>query len=588
MVQIELSIAETNKLRAQLGLPLIPDGNETPENLKNPKNTFSARNANTLRKSLGLRRVETDFGEERAENEAKAEKSEEKQGKIAFSEPKNSDMFYTDVDSTDSWLSNLGKPKAHTNTKTEARMPPEESFEPEIRLAHDSATVLGLRDGDVLTLEDRGVVDDEEDVLANDELAKVEKDKLNKLEKKREDAIKYGARRGSEEAPAPAKSSVSLRGNMIVMEPENLDDLENSENANSAKKLLILLDFDDLDRPRPPVVMKKKAKSKKSNKRQREVEIEISEPMVTQVFEPEEESDDELESMLARSRSQKQQRRKLMSAEEIANEILMHLKEDMKLEISGGILYDDTKDFLDSLQVGRREEKKTGNGKGEEENTENSGTELKQKVLNGSDDVGEKIHQESPDDAFEKPQREEAEETEEQDAAPKFSSLLDTLKYLRQSNQVSEESQAEKLHRRMQRDAELNRIKISIEERVVKEELAKDHNYMALAPEEQEKAFDRVLNERLVSQGIITQINPGKYSRYNNNSNSNSKNSSRNQNDTLAGYDPKVSLRYTDKSGQVLDTKQAWKELLHKYHGLEPKNKKRKAGQVQLKKNVIH
>lgn len=69
--------------------------------------------------------------------------------------------------------------------------------------------------------------------------------------------------------------------------------------------------------------------------------------------------------------------------------------------------------------------------------------------------------------------------------------------------------------------------------------------------------------------------------------NINTVSSSDNNDDKYATYDPKVELNYKDDEGKALDTKQAYKHLSHKYHGMTTsqrlaKSKKKKREKAKL------
>lgn len=567
--EIELSIAETNKLRAQLGLPLIPDPDVQAERSTTSARKLNESSANKLRKSLGLRqREEVEIEENDSKEESEVKKKLEKTKEKAPAKPQI-DFLYDEIESTDDWLANLGKKKAETAqvTKNQHKKSDEQTFQ----LAHNASLVGELKDGDVLTLEDADVVgEDEEDILANDTLTKLSKVEKNKMEREKQALLEYGLRPNFEDEPKTQTSSVRVEGRQIVVENKPVDNEEASQ-STKAMGSKVSFDFDELDEPRAPVTMKKAKKSKKSSKkrlRDDEDEIAITGSMVTTLIDADVEEDDELELMLAKSRQKKQKQRKHMSAEEIANEVTLHARADAVSVVGDGFVYDDTKDFLDSISVVKPAESVTENGKLDE--TIHTEQKLEEKsVPIAENDNAEAVLREG---SLEQPDQPEG-----QSSGPQFSSLLDTLKYIRlQSDpEALQASQAEKLNRQAYQQAELNRIKISIEERLLKEELEKDHSYNSLDKEEQEKLFDRLLNDRLVAKGIIAELTSGKYSRYSK------------KPDSLFSYNPQVKLQYTDNAGQVLNTKQAWKHLLHKYHGLQPKDKKKKPVAKETRENII-
>lgn len=575
--EIELSIAETNKLRAQLELPLIPDPSDTPNPPKETASTsFSTDSANRLRASLGLRPVrktEQDVLREKGTIE-KSSRAAKQTTQLA------DDLFYNEVDLTETWLQNIGKKKRNESGKTEKFALGDDTADTEadLRVAHGADAVDALKEGDVLTLEDGDIKDDETDgVLANDQLKRQNKQKHDDLERKKQALLEYGLRPdfGVDTENEP-EGEMKMVGNTIV--GTKLTDKDPKPEIRGNLQT-VSFDFDDLDEPKAHIPMKKlKKKTKKSNKRARQDEesIDFTGPMTTATLAVEDDEADDLELILATSRAAKQKRRKILTAEEIATEVKMHLRVDAVTSLTEGFVYDDTKDFLDTLTRRATDQGTQADGKASASEEEATHDQEQPQENAKSNEVAERSEVAESSEATETSEAPETETKEEDRSAPQFNTLLDTLKYLRQQDTQAEsqDSQREKALRQAYRDAELSRIKISIEERIVREELAKDHSYTSLPADEKEKLFDRVLNDRLVAKGIVAEVAKGKYSRYN-------------SKDALSSYNPKVSLKYTDSSGQVLDTKQAWKHLLHKYHGLEPKHKKRKLVRGDSNESVI-
>lgn len=582
MVQeIELSIAETNKLRAQLGLLLIPDPQESKR--EEVADTLSTEGANRLRMSLGLRprqEEKEEIGIVGGNQTIKTVKNTERKKPAEKKSAKQNMLFYNDIESTESWLENIGKKKSGAKKEESSRT---EDLDTEFTLAHGDL-VSELRDGEVLTLEDGGILDeDQDDILVNEKMKKLAKEERDMAERKKQALLEYGLRERFEDDVVKDNLKVTIKGSQIhVLDKQEEGDDEKSKGVTK----VIFDDLDEeLDQPKAPVKMKKIKKSKKpSKKRAREEHsVEDTGPMFTVALDEEEEEEDhELELMLTSARKNKQKQRKMMTAEEIANEVRLHLRADAMFEIRDGFVYDDTKDFFDSLRP-EKEEDVADSGKEEEVDFKKEAADSTMEVADSIEELEKRNGIENGSAKSEETpiaQRSNSEASEDtsgdsvENSGPKFTTLLDTLKYLRQNGQV-EENQHDKVNRRAQKEAELTRIKISIEERIVREELLMDHNYIGASNDEKEKIFDRVLNDRLVAKGIVQAVSRGKYSRY-----SSSK-------DSLSSYNPQVRLRYTDRSGQELDTKQAWKELLHKYHGLEPKHKKQKGKSQDPKETVI-
>lgn len=586
MVQeIEISIAETNKLRSQLGLPLIPDP-EVSIAEKVAEASLTNDGANRLRMSLGLRPKQEEDGIMTRQLEDKRNKNQEKRKIGEKKAAKQDKLFYNDIESTESWLENIGKKKREVKEPTNSSI--DDDLNAEFTLAH-ADKVSELQEGEVLTLEDGGILEeDEDDILVSEKMKKLAKEEKDKLERTKQALLEYGLRERIEEEELKDERKVTIKGNQIfILKNVKDDDVEKIKGIT----ISTFDDLDDVDKRNAPVKMKKIKKIKKqSKKRTREIEFEEPGLMYTVSLDNDEEDDNELELVLATSRKKKQKQRKMLTAEEIAHEVKLHLRADAMSEIGDGFVYDDTRDFLDSIQPqrddsGRQKTEVVAASKKEEFAADSKNEQIvtdakKVKMVAGSKEDEERNstvegYVETVEE-FKNNNSESLEDASENildKSGPKFNTLLDTLKYLRQNGQPGQ-NQHDSANRQAQKEAELTRIKISIEERIVREELLKDHTYIGAPNEEKEKIYERVLNDRLVAKGIITEVSSGKYSRYS-------------TKDSLPSYNPQVRLRYTDSTGQELNTKQAWKELLHKYHGLEPKHKKRKGKSQEPKETVI-
>lgn len=564
--EIELSIAETNKLRAQIGLPLIPDPAEQKKDTSSgDASSLTVDETNQLRLSLGLPPL--DYAPQRESNAKKEVPLRDVKGRTREKSQKPpAKLFYDDVD-TESWLDNLS---AQTKTQeSEKAIDIVESEDEETKVGHDRRTLALLKEGDTLTLRDSGILDGEGDTLENDTLLKEAKQKKDRKEREKQDLLQFGLKprydSGAEDSEEEPQEDAKLTGSDIILRAETAAPVPEAEKTGT--KVQILLFDDDAPQPKPAVTMKKLKKTKRtSKKRQRETdeldEIKVDSPMVTVAADIEQEEDD-IESVLASARNKKLKARKPMTAEEIANEVRRHNRIDKVNEIQEGFVYDDTKDFLDSLAP--REELKPKPQRQVTIDTELSEmrpeTAQSDEISNGKKN-SEEMNQEK-DQNVEEDQN--VEDDSGADQTSKFSSLLSTLKYLREQNDgtLAAQREAERIKQERAKEAELERIQISIEGRLVKEELLKDNNYAKLTEEEQTRIYDRMLNDRLVSKGIVNDsVGQGRYSRYTA------------PKDKLENYNPEVKIRYKDARGNELDKKQAWKELLHKYHGLAPKHRK--------------
>lgn len=580
--EIELSIAETNKLRAQLGLPLIPVSEGKEE--KSPERDSSEltiEQTNKLRASLGLRQLE-----DAPPKRKNATPSNAKSAANRVSASQVLADLYKEVD-TDAWLEGLGKGKK--STKEPETILAQDDDEPQVEVAHDAQVLAEVADGDVFTLEDLDLLGEGNDVLSNEKLAKVSKQKQDETERKKIDRLRFGAKVSFElDDDMESSGPVVIRGTSIDIS-EKPDSPPMPIHSVSGP----LFQDEPAEDKTGPVKMKKlKMKKPKQKRKAINDSIKVTEPMVTQtLLEEEPEDAEELEAILSASRDKKVKRRKLMSAEEIAHEVSLHLRLDTVDKIDG-IVYDSTKDFLDTLLAEKeaREEKENGKefeeevekveGKEEVENENHQLTNFPHELVSDVEKINEAEVEKLADNELGQKESDDV-RSETKTQAP-LNSLLATLQYLRKSNIVpdtnEEQKQAEKKLREARKEAQLMKLQISIEERTLREELEKDSGYKGLPAKEKENTFDRILNQRLIEKGLVSDVNPhSKYSRY------------EKKPDRLSDYRPQVKLSYKDEKGNLLDRKQAWKQLLHKYHGLAPKHKKESPkAKSELEPREIH
>ncbi|PVH16621.1 uncharacterized protein CXQ87_004916 [Candidozyma duobushaemuli] len=550
--EISLSIEETNRLRAQIGLPLLPvEKQENPKKTVSGKDELSIEETNKLRASLGLKPIVVEEPSKEPIPEKSALMPKQTTSNDQYKVDTSSKLFYNDAGSD--WLENVGKGK-----KAEKAAETEVSKESErIAVAHTASALSDVKDGEVFTLEDQNVLDGEEERMVNEEIAKAEKLRKTEAEKRKIATLKFGVR-FEEDEEDEADELAQVSGTTILLPQKQ--NVEPSVKTGTTKMEAL---FDDIDEPKPAAVKFKKKSKKKSSSKKRELdndeELETLQPMVTEELKFEaEDGDDEIQSVLAKNREKQQKKRKLLTPEQLAQEIQSHQRIDLT-EKTGGVVFDGTSDFLSSIGQAVEEDGV------EEDVKEEVEKEIEEQVIETQEEIV--------------PRSEEKTGPEEQEAPskPKFGSMAATLSYLRGNNMVSAESAMEKGARKQQeqriKEAELQRIAISIEERSVKSELESDSSYKRLSKEEQDSTLDRILNERLVAKGLV-EVPKGRYSSYNS--------------DRLSSYNPQVNLKYKDQDGNELDSKQAFKQLSHKYHGTAPKHKKKKMGNKSEMEHVIN
>lgn len=557
--EIELSVEETNKLRAQIGLPLLPV--EKPPLLGKPalssKQELSIEETNKLRASLGLRPIVVEETSKEVKEDVKKVKEPSKPTLKEYSVDTSGKLFYNDAGSD--WLDKVGKAKKEK--REEAVAAEEDASVNGLSVGHSAQALAEVQEGDIFTLEDQNVLNEEDNErIVNEKLSKSEKLRHEEAEKRKLATLKFGIRFEEDEEEEPAEFAQVSGSTILLDQTKKVEEVPKSGTTKAAAL------FDDLDEPKPAAAkFKKKSKKSKRLSKKRELandeELEVHQPMVTESlkFDEEEDGDDGIQQVLAKNREKQQKKRKLLTPEQLAQEIQLHQRIDMR-EKTGGIVFDDTSEFLNS--IGQKEEKEEKALASEEE---------KEDAVEAADGepAEEKLEETKPDEVDQK------ESTSS--STPKFGSMAATLSYLRGNNMVDSELIKQKEARKQQeqrvKEAELLRISISIEERTVKQELALDQSYTRLSKEEQDATFDRILNERLVSKGLV-ELPKDRYA-------------SRKPQDRLSTYNPDVQLRYKDEQGNELDQKQAFKQLSHKYHGTAPKHKKKKVGHKSEAEHVV-
>lgn len=550
--EILLSIEETNRLRAQIGLPLLPVEKEKNSKQRvSGKDELSIEETNKLRASLGLKPIVVEEPSNELKPEERVDLPKKPTSNDQFKVDTDLKLFYNDAGSD--WLENIGKGKKAEKTAEKENIEQSEG----IAVGHAALALSDVKDGDVFTLEDQNVLDDEEERMVNEKIAKTEKLRKTEAEKRKIATLKFGVR-FEEDEEDEADELAQVSGSTILLPQKQ--DVEPPVKSGTTKMGAL---FDDIDEPKPAAVKFKKKSKKKSLSKKRELdndeELETHKPMVTEELKFEaEDGDDEIQSVLAKNREKQQKKRKLLTPEQLAQEIQLHQRIDLT-EKTGGMVFDGTSDFLSSIgQAIEEEDIKDDVKKEAEKDVEEKVTETQEVAAPLLDEKAEPEEQEAP-------------------SKPKFGSMAATLSYLRGNNMVSAELAREKEARKQQeqriKEAELQRIAISIEERSVKQELELDLSYKRLSKEEQDSTLDKILNERLVAKGLV-EVPKGRYSNY--------------SSDRLTSYNPQVNLKYKDQDGNELDLKQAFKQLSHKYHGTAPKHKKKKMGNKSEVEHVIN
>lgn len=612
---ISLSIEETNKLRQKIGLPLLPTTTTTTTNISSDSTEYKNYE---------------DYERERLQN-LKNNQLIERINIAKFNSNKR--KFLTnetiidnaeDLD-TDDWLNNLGEStessKPHKKQKTTIVKSNQNDTGPTTTIiGHTTKELQSLGNNEILTLKDTDLInDDDEDgtgsILMNQDLSNKAKLKRNLAERKEAENIKFNGRhyrRNNKEEEEEEEEEFNdidglLTNDKVIMSGSTIDLSSNTAKLppppNDKKKNMLAITnlFEDLDnvtlsnnnniKSNVPIKMKKIKKKKDNNKKKSnklkllDDTIKPVELLVETNIGNDDDDIDDIENQLSNSisnlRTKKLQTRLEFTPEQLAEEISANKRweferkleqENLKNNNNNNNVYNDTIGFLNNLETNILSES------GEVEVTANINEE------SADDDDEDDVKQQEVESKQTNPGVYSiVEEKQKEDEAPKFSGgLAETLKFLKSRNILDPESitttneelrQQELAREEAIKKSELLKMKISIEERILKEELSKDKSYIRMPKIERSGYFEKLLDTRLKQKGIIIDNNTGTTTK--------KTNLGMVQNN-LKIYNPKVELTYKDELGNVLNTKQAYKQLSHKYHGTGlDKNKKK---QEQLKK----
>lgn len=503
VMEISLSLEETNKLRRQLGLREIPQ-DDAPSPLQgSTKDSLLIAETNKLRASAGLKPIpETDSKE-----------------KVAASTERASETRGTGLEGSGRRL--LEKLKSRRNM-THLENEPHDNHE--IVNTDDWLNSLGKQ------------AEDTEGYLVQNT---VPKDKtIDKSEAARNLST------------PKLDSKLSLNSQNHEEESSELPKASKEPGEEALKKRLAILLFDEDEIQPEKVKMKKiKKKSLKSRKREQAMDPFEVKPVSLEHFE-DDDNEFELQSMINQNRRMKHQQRKKLTSEELAKEISQLELWDSKDALdrtaaataASGLVFDDTSDFLSSLSTVKTE----ANSEMTETNSERPESETKQEP-----EANEQL------ESHTKPS-----ELNEEGTRPRFNAgIAATLNYLKLQSVLETGTKQTLQEAREQREAakraEMTKLNIEIESRLVREELEADGSYKSLPKEEKETIFERYLDERLREKGLLQATEPKQKRKYELYSSNNK-------------YRPQVQLVYKDKDGHELLQKEAFKHLSHQFHGAKP------------------
>lgn len=558
-----LSLVETNKLREQLGLKPIPVSGIERKKKEKDENTGIdiAPAAKDVRNESNDEKVDATHSLKRVEEDA--ENSQD-----AFEEIKASEDI-------NSWLSRLEKPrKTTTDVSSPVDLREKQSELEGVEIGHSRSEVAKLRDNEILTLDDSNVILEEDsklknERLSNDQALEAKNEQVKALFNKGQSAVTISM---SPELDEDNASKIRISGSTIsISNLQDESDVENnSKHGRKLGDLGLFLD-DALDtktlkssnnKPKSKKIKKVKKRQLANQRRTRDTgeESNIGQRVATVVDLDQTDSYDlesearEMNTIMNKKRRKLNENRKHMSPEAIAQEIMLNKKLDNEEELeaarilansnlSASLSYDQTDGFLEAIgsrmllddKSGRRVSNDTSSLENttnvKSENSLSKGTILKEDRVSARNSTSNDYN------------------------SPSFSSgLASTLKFLRSRNVVSKPSQnnSEKFKRErdVKRSISLFKLNLSIEERILRDELMNDKKYINMSRDQREILFQQYLEARLQEKGISLpkQVNSEK---------------------NVSSYNPNVSLTYRDDSGNKLNPKEAFKHLSHKFHGNE-------------------
>lgn len=500
---IEVSLEETNKLRAQLGLPLItpkrPDPNEERRDL-------SLKETNKLQAKIGLKPIPSAQPPQAEAAPLSPSPQTESSEQIDYKAIKSRVLkarqtsikrkLELDFENDDDWLANLGKP-AVKKGKIKPRDIPNDD---DLVVVHHSAQELALMgERTVLTMGNSDLVDSDEEVgLHNEQLT--QRNHATSTKQKNENITTFTA------------SGV----NAVV---------DNTETLPSAQKAYTLAEL--LEDDATPAVNKdfklskiKRRKKHKSNVKVTRLDddIKFAAPVLS-TADFHDTCDEEFEAALATSRRVKQK------PVDLKLKIEEHRAWDASAEVDTAIAtitFDDST-FLSDLNSHELMEQPTSNGNSVKPINEEAETDMTSSAT--SDET-----------------------TQAQSTFHSVGSIMSHLRAQKSIEEISEERQASaRRMRSAQQHAHKLRLEVDIEKRMLREELAKDKLYMAMSNEAKEEHYEKMLAMRLHQKQLIApKTLLLTYAR---------------------AYNPVVKIRHLDDQGNELLTKQAYKHQARIFHG---------------------
>lgn len=573
----EISLEETNKLRASLGLKPIPIPSAAPDSAPSATSTSYVDQEEQAYKNWQQMKNAEDTKKRKETIEEKIkQKQEEALRRRAMGAAKTLTQEATNQSTVD-WLKkmqNAQKKNASgginvTNKPSKPQKPALSEYTADdlkgIKVAHDIDELDAGRDI-VLTLKDGSVLDDEDDVLESSDLVSKEKLKkkldakkgLNRLNYEDDEEAGNGILSKYNDITKETKDSAfTLDGPSVVLSSKapvkTLDKKPSSQTPANIdfqfSDIISTLDAsadyqNSIPGGKAPKIKKKKKKSKQetsinisasmSRKRQRE---EDSEPVSV-------DDDEQLQSILAKSRRKVQRetkKKKIETPQEIAEKIQEEevLEPEQDTDSNGLIVVNKTTDFLAGIKQASEE------AEAQELN------ENKKRVQFSLDSSSVEVHKEEPEETSAEPAPLKVDASIVAPDAPVggVAAALNLLRSRGFIKQKTAEELADEENRKKQRmwakDMAKERILRDIELSKKREKLRATSGYDKLSHKMREALARKENQERELVEAKEAQ------KRFEN-------------------YKPDIKLEYRDEDGRLLSTKDAYRHLSHQFHGVGP------------------
>lgn len=572
--EISLSIEETNELRRKIGLPLLPVvpniEDEKAKSKSSEKESLSIEETNRLRISLGLQPIpvtdiktsENDNSETQNFQKYQLEIQSRKKDQLLLKKLEEAKLksltkkFTIETEDTngntendlDSWLNRLNNKPNKSNKSARKAESSDKSQAAHPNLAHTEQEMSGLGDNDILTLKDNAVVEEDEDILENDKLVDIKRTEKEAENRKRLETMKKGGKHfdlnSGDDEPIENRSVQDDTSKRVRVAAGLFDDiLDDDASLTEAPKKKAKIKMKKINNKNSS-----KSKRKSSTLELDDGDFKLStvklDDLQGNVMEDLLEEELNLQEKLKKSRAVKQRIRKEKTQEDVEKDIEALKTGDDEEESDsetldrpnpGNFLFDYNESLLGAL------DQKLLSARPETVPSADV-DEMKVDNIHGSDSETRQGNLQ-PHKA-------------EEEKISFNSGISSTLNFLRSRNILDGSSASKsdnaRVKQELSKEAELLKLKISIEERLIREELESNKGFMNKPRDERENLIKELLEHRLVEKNIVSQGRRAADKKLSTN------------------YNPNVKLSYRDEMGNLLSQKEAYKQLSHKFHGVNP------------------